>query len=179
MTSQIPYDIHPLNMLLFSLITVVLVLRFVFLVFSESDDEKRYYDDDFEPDAVEEIYEEVERVREEPDCFGPEAAASLAEFNEETEIEWGGEEPAAPGHGGEEPPAPGLHKAGNPLQEGHGGKEDAEEEEHIEEHLPDILLLVRMPYDRGCDLLKRHNNDDVQFYGWYTKGQTRTRSQSI
>ncbi len=169
MTSQIPYDIHPMNLLLFSFITVVLVLSFAFLVLTESDDEKHYCDDDFEPDAVEEIYEEVERVREEPDCFGPEAAASLAEFNEETEIEWGGEEPAAPG----------LHKAGNPLQAGHGGEENEDSEEHIEEYLPDILLLVRMPYKRGCDLLRRYYNDDVQFYGWHTEDKPRTRSQSI
>ncbi len=147
-----------MNLLLFSFITVVLVLSFAFLVLTESDDEKHYCDDDFEPDAVEEIYEEVERVREEPDCFGPEAAASLAEFNKETK-EWGGEE--------------------EPAASEHGGEENEDSEEHIEEYLPDILLLVRMPYKRGCDLLRRYYNDDVQFYGWHTEDKPRTRSQSI
>ncbi len=142
-----PLDIHPVNILLVALISLVMIASFAFLVLDGAKEELSAYNDEnleveeIDSDVVEEIYEEAEKIREEPDCFGPETAASLAEFNEEV-------------------------------------KEC--EEEHIEEHLPDILLLVRMPYDHGWDLLRRYNNNDaIQFYGFHTEQKPRIRSQSI
>lgn len=132
-----------MNILFIAVVVVVISISFAFIVLTESDDEKHYCDDyddddadDIKSETVEEIYEAAEMIREEPDCFGSEAAASLAAFNEG-------------------------------------------EKEHIEEYLPDILLLVKMPYDRGCDLLRRYNNDAIQFYGWDTNETKRRRSHSI
>ncbi len=131
-----------MNILFITVIVVVISIGLAFLVLTESDDEKHYCDDydyncdEVKPEIVEKIYEEAEKIREEPDCFGPEAAESLAAFNKE-------------------------------------------DEEQLEEHLPDILLLVRMPYLRGCDLLRRYDNDSIQFYGWETNEPKRRRSRSI
>ena len=146
MTSQIPFDIHPLNTLLFIMIAVVMILSFAFLILTESDDEKHYCDD-VDPDEVEEIYETADELRDQPDCFGEEAAKSLATFNSEMEDE----------------------------------DEDADEHdsEHIKEYLPDILLLVKMPYSRGYDMLKRYKSEHVQFYGFHQERPARSRSQSI
>jgi hypothetical protein len=142
MTSHQPFDISTMNIIFIAVVVVVISISFAFLILTESDDEKHYCDDydddadDIKSETVEEIYEAAEMIREEPDCFGSEAAASLAAFNEG-------------------------------------------EKEHIEEYLPDILLLVKMPYDRGCDLLRRYDNDAIQFYGWETNETKRKRSQSI
>jgi hypothetical protein len=149
-----PLDIHPVNVLLVILISLVMIASFAFLVLDGAKEELSAYNDEnpevdeIDSDVVEEIYEEAEKIRAEPDCFGPEATASLTDFNKDTNG-WGGEE-----------------------------KSDSEEE-HVEEYLPDILLLVRMPYDHACELLRRHNNDAIQFYGWHTENKPRTRSQSI
>ncbi len=151
MTSHIALDIHPVNMFLAVLISLLVLFSFLFLILDGSKEEMSSYNDEYteeeetndepDPKTVEEIYETAEQIREEEqeeDCFGAEATESLKAFNQE------------------EP-----------------------HEKQIEEHLPDILLLVRMPYDRGCDLLRRYDNDDIQFYGWHTEGRTRKRSQSI
>lgn len=80
MTSQPTLDIHPLNAVLFIMIAVVMILSFAFLILTESDDEKHYCDD-VDPEEVEEIYETANELRDQPDCFGEEAAKSLADFN--------------------------------------------------------------------------------------------------
>jgi hypothetical protein len=150
MTSQTPFDIHPLNAILFVMIAIVMIISFVFLILTESEDEKHYCDD-YEPaqEEVEEIYETVEQLRTKEDCFGPEAASSLEKFNAEEE-EWGGEM-----------------------------EEESEDSKQLEEHLPDVLLLVKMPYSRACDMLKHYNSDQIQFYGFHQENPARSRSQSI
>jgi hypothetical protein len=153
MTSHSSFDIHPLNLLLFIMIAVVMIISFTFLILTESDDEKHYCDD-VDPDEVEHIYETADELREQPDCFGEEAAKSLATFNnEQTEDET--------------------------EDEANEENDDEHDSEHIKEYLPDILLLVKMPYSHGYNMLKRYDSEHVQFYGFHQERTVRSRSQSI
>jgi hypothetical protein len=152
MTSHEPLDIHPLNVLLFIMIAIVIIISFAFLILTESDDEKHDDDQsDVDSETVEEIYDEAEKIRNEEDCFGPEATNSLATFNKK---EWGGEESESE-------------------------SDDEHESQHIKEYLPDILLLVKMPYNRACDMLERYKSNQIQFYGFYQDTPKRSRSQSL
>ncbi len=139
---------------MFIMIALVIIISFAFLILTESDDEKHDDDDqsDIDSETVEEIYETADQLRTEEDCFGPEATNSLATFNKK---DWGGEESESE------------------------SEDDTHESQHIKEYLPDILLLVKMPYSRACDMLERYKSDKIQFYGFHQETPKRSRSQSL